>query len=69
MGGHIEMENAPTVMSQHQKHVEDLETNCGPREEINGDELRDVRNSLAKTSLCAVSVTSELLAIQIGTCT
>ena len=42
MGGHIEMENAPTVMSQHQKHLEGLETNCGHREEINGDELRDV---------------------------
>ena len=42
MGGHIEMENAPTVMSQHQKHLEDLETNCGHREEINGDDLRDV---------------------------
>jgi len=34
------MENASTVMRQHQKHVEDLETNCRQREEINGDELR-----------------------------
>jgi hypothetical protein len=26
-------------MSQYQKHVEDLETDCGHGEEINGDEL------------------------------
>ena len=40
------MENAPTVMSQHRKHVEDLKTNCGHREEINEDKLRDVARRL-----------------------
>jgi hypothetical protein len=27
VGGHIEVENAPAVMSQHQKHVKHLEAN------------------------------------------
>jgi hypothetical protein len=36
MDRHIEMKNAPTIISQHQKHVEDFETNCGHRE-IDGD--------------------------------
>jgi hypothetical protein len=30
------MKNAPTIISQHQKHVEDFETNCGYCE-IDGD--------------------------------
>jgi len=42
MGGYIEVKNAATIMGQYQKHVEDLEANCGDREEIDGDELRDV---------------------------
>jgi len=33
------VKNAATIMSQYQKHVEDLETDCGHGEEINGDEL------------------------------
>ena len=37
--GHVEVKNAATIMSQYQKHVEDLETDCGHGEEINGDEL------------------------------
>ena len=26
--GHVEVKNAATIMSQYQKHVEDLETDC-----------------------------------------
>src|SRR5215472_5522718 len=37
--GHVEVKNAATIMSQYQKHVEDLETDCRHGEEINGDEL------------------------------
>src|SRR5215472_4998212 len=39
MGGHIEMKNASTVMSQHQKDVKHLETNGRHGKEINGDQL------------------------------
>jgi hypothetical protein len=34
VGGHIEMQNATPVMSQHQEHVKNLETNRGYREEV-----------------------------------
>ena len=40
VGGHIEVQDAATIMGQHQKHVKDLETNRGHREEIDGDELQ-----------------------------
>jgi hypothetical protein len=33
---------AATIMSQYQKHIEELETDCGHGEEINGDELGEV---------------------------
>ena len=39
IGGHIEMENAPTIMSQHQEHVKHLEANRRHGEEIDGDQL------------------------------
>src|SRR5215472_3748231 len=42
MATHVEVKNAPTIMSQDQKHVEYLETDGGDREEINGDDLREV---------------------------
>jgi len=42
VGGHIEVKNATTIMGQHEKHVEDLETDGRDGEEIDGDELRDV---------------------------
>src|SRR5215470_17533888 len=42
MATHVEVKNAPTIMSQDQKHVECLETDGGDREEINGDDLREV---------------------------
>jgi hypothetical protein len=31
------VKNAATIMSQYQKHVENLETNCRHGEEINGE--------------------------------
>ena len=40
--GHVEVKNTATIMSQHQKHVQDPESDCGHREEIDGDELREV---------------------------
>src|SRR5215472_15277874 len=42
VGGHIEVKNATTVMSQHQKHVKDLETDGGHGEEVDRDQLREV---------------------------
>src|ERR1700737_635441 len=39
VGGHIEGENAPAVMSQHQKHVKHLEANSRHGKEIDGDQL------------------------------
>src|ERR1700745_2007395 len=39
VGGHIEMKNATTIMGQHQKHVKNLETECGYGEEVDGDQL------------------------------
>ena len=36
------MENAPAVMSQHQKHVKHLEANSRHGKEIDGDQLREV---------------------------
>src|SRR5215472_16119214 len=39
MGSHIEMKNASTVMSQHQKDVKHLETNGRHGKEIDGDQL------------------------------
>jgi hypothetical protein len=39
MRGHIEVNNATTVMSQNQKHVQDLETEGGHGEEVDGDQL------------------------------
>jgi hypothetical protein len=37
--GHIEVQNAPPVMGQYQRHVKDVETNGGNREEVDGDQL------------------------------
>jgi hypothetical protein len=34
VGGHVEVQNATPVMGQHQKHVKDLETDSGHREEV-----------------------------------
>ena len=42
VGGHIEVQNAAPVMSQHQEHIKDLETDRGHREEIDGDQLLGV---------------------------
>ena len=42
VGGHIEVKNAAPVMGQNQKHVKDLETDGGHREEVDGDQLREV---------------------------
>jgi phage gp37-like protein len=37
VGGDIEVQNATTVMGQHQKHVKNLEADRRHREEINGE--------------------------------
>ena len=42
MTGHVQVNHATAIMGQYQKHIEDLETNGGNREEVNGDKLRDV---------------------------
>ena len=42
VGGHIEVENAPAVMSQHQKHVKHLKANSRHGKEIDGDQLLGV---------------------------
>jgi hypothetical protein len=42
VGSHIEMKNATTIMGQHQKHVKNLETECGYGEEVDGDQLREM---------------------------
>src|SRR5215469_10344114 len=34
MGGHIEMDDPPPIVSQHQEHVQDLETNRRHGEEV-----------------------------------
>ena len=40
--GHVEVQNATPVMGQHQKHVKDMETDSGHREEVDGDQLLGV---------------------------
>src|ERR1700758_499596 len=42
VGGHIAVENAPAVMSQHQKHVKNLEAKGGHSEEVDRDQLLGV---------------------------
>ena len=38
VGGHIEMQNASSVMGQHQENAKNLEADRGHGEEINGDQ-------------------------------
>ena len=40
--GHVAVENAPSVMGQNQKHIENLETEGGHAEEVDRDQLREV---------------------------
>ena len=42
MSSHIAMDNATPVMGQHQKHIENLETNGRHGKEVDGDQLREV---------------------------
>ena len=42
VSGNIEVQNAPSVMGQHQKQVKNLEANRGHGEEIDGDQLLDM---------------------------
>src|SRR5262252_1281878 len=39
VAGHVEVEDATTIVGQDQKHVEDLKTNGRDRKEIDGNEL------------------------------
>jgi hypothetical protein len=41
-GSHVEVQNATPVMGQDQKHVKNLETDSGHREEVDGDQLLGV---------------------------
>jgi hypothetical protein len=42
MSRHIAVENAPPVMSQHQKHIENLEAKGRQGKEVDGDQLLGV---------------------------
>src|SRR5580658_10388604 len=42
MSSDVEVQNAPPFMGQHQEYVKHLESNCGHREEIDGDHLVDM---------------------------
>jgi hypothetical protein len=42
VGGHIEMKNATTAMTQHQKYVKHLKTNCRHGKEVDRDQLLEV---------------------------
>ena len=42
MGSHITVDNAAPVVGQHQKHIENLETNGRHGKEIGGDQLLQV---------------------------
>src|ERR1700722_18892242 len=42
MSSHVEVQNAPPLMRQYKEYVKHLESNCGHREEIDGDQLVDV---------------------------
>ena len=42
VGGHIEVEDAASVMGQNEKHVENLEADRGHGEKIDGDQLLDM---------------------------
>ena len=42
MSRHIAVENAPPVMSQHQKHIENLEAKGRHGKEVDGDQLLGV---------------------------
>ena len=37
--GSVEMQNATTIMGQYQKHVNNLKTECGYGEEVDGNQL------------------------------
>jgi hypothetical protein len=42
VGSPIEVKNATPVMGQYQKHIKDLETDSGHREEVDGEQLLGV---------------------------
>jgi hypothetical protein len=42
VGGHIEVQNAATIMGQHQEYVKDLKTDREHREEVDGHQLLGV---------------------------
>jgi hypothetical protein len=42
MLGGIEINDAPAIMSQNNKNVQDPESNCGYQEEVHGHQLIDV---------------------------
>ena len=42
MLGNVEMDNAPAIMSQDKKHIQDPESDSGHHEEVYGNQLLDV---------------------------
>jgi hypothetical protein len=40
--GHVEVDDAPAVVSEHDENEEDAEARGGHREEIEGDEIADM---------------------------
>jgi hypothetical protein len=42
VAGHVAVKNAAAIMGQYEKHLKNLEADCGHGEEINGNQLRDV---------------------------
>ena len=42
MSSHVEVQNAPPFMGQHQEYVQYLEADSRHRKEIDGDQLVDV---------------------------
>ncbi len=51
MVGHIEVHNAPTMMAQHDKRVQDAERRCRHREEINANRIRHMIRKKSAPSL------------------
>src|ERR1017187_7074328 len=39
VAGHIEVNNAATIVGQNQEHVKDVEPDCGDSEEVDGNKL------------------------------
>src|SRR3984893_13046052 len=59
VGGHIEVENAPAVMSQYQKHAKNLESNGRQSEEVYRADFYDPREAGPERGAAAVARRAE----------